>query len=360
MIRYNVRSRYLVDVINEIKERKLILTPFFQRKLVWRLAHKVDFIKTILLGYPFPEIFISRGSIDLTSMQSTSSLVDGQQRMSTIKEFIEDRFSVDELKYSQLSPNEKEAFLKYEIAIIDLDLQQDDPQIIEIFKRLNRTFYALSAIEKLSTEYGSSEFMLTAKLLSGELKSDPSAEEIIDPERHEYDPNVTREFLDWAAAQKINAYVRFVLESSIFSKYEISRQVHLMFTLNVLATILDGYYNRNDSATRYLDSRADNFPERQQVVNQIETAAGHFNRLRFRTDSFWYAKSNAFSLLMTLCEYDSKVRDVNYAQLKGRLNSFAENPPEEYALAAREGVNNKKERLSRAKYVRMMMDEVLG
>ena len=80
--------------------------------------------------------------------------------MSTIKEFIEDKFSVDGSKYSQLSPIEKEIFLKYEIAIIDLDLQQEDPQIIEIFKRLNRTFYALSMIEKLSTEYRSSEFML--------------------------------------------------------------------------------------------------------------------------------------------------------------------------------------------------------
>jgi hypothetical protein len=360
MIRYNVRSRYLVDVINEIKDRKLILTPFFQRKLVWRLAHKVDFIKTILLGYPFPEIFISRGTIDLLSMQSTSCLVDGQQRMSTIKEFIEDKFTVDGARYSKLGTVEKEAFLKYEIAIIDLDLQQDDPQIIEIFKRLNRTFYALSMIEKLSTEYGSSEYMLTAKLLAGELKRDPEAEEIVDPDRHEYDPNVTKEFLSWAADQKINTYVRLVLESSIFSKYEISRQVHLMFTLNVMATILDGYYNRNDSATRHLDSRSEEFPERQDVVNKIENAAGHFNRVRLRADSFWYAKSNAFTLLTTMCEYSSKLNKLDHVELKSRLNSFADHTPEEYALAAREGVNNKKERLTRAKYLHAIMDELLG
>jgi uncharacterized protein with ParB-like and HNH nuclease domain len=185
MIRYNVRSRYLVDVINDIKDRKIILAPYFQRKLVWRLAHKVDFIKTILLGYPFPEIFIARGAIDVLSMQSTSALVDGQQRMSTIKEFIEDRFAADDKKYSQLTPEEKAVFLKYEIAIIDLDLEQDNPQVIEIFKRLNRTFYALSLIEKLSTEFGSSEFMLTAKLLSGELREGPGAEDLIDPGRHE-------------------------------------------------------------------------------------------------------------------------------------------------------------------------------
>ncbi|HKV93024.1 MAG TPA: DUF262 domain-containing protein [Candidatus Angelobacter sp.] len=360
MIRYNVRSRYLVDLVNEIKEKKLILAPFFQRKLVWRLAHKVDFIKTILLGYPFPEIFISRGTIDLVTMQSTSSLVDGQQRLSTIKEFIDDKFVVEGKKYSQLTPSEKESFLKYEIAIIDLDLQQDDPQIIEIFKRLNRTFYALSLIEKLSTEYGSSEFMLTAKLLSGELKRDPEAEEIIDPDRHEYDPNITAAFMDWAEKQKIKAYVRLVLESSIFTKYEVSRQVHLMFTLNIMATILDGYYNRNEGATRHLDARADNFPERQNIVDKVERAAESFNRLRFRSDSFWYAKSNAFTLLMTLCEYSDQLNVLDHVSLKARLQEFADAPPDPYALAAREGVNNKKERVQRAKYLQEMFDQILA
>jgi uncharacterized protein DUF262 len=359
MIRYNVRSRYLVDLINEVKEKKLILAPFFQRKLVWRLAHKVDFIKTILLGYPFPEIFISRGAIDLQSMQSTSSLVDGQQRLTTIKEFLDDKFTVDGKKYSQLDPKVKEAFLKYEIAIIDLDLQQDDPQIIEIFKRLNRTFYALSMIEKLSTEYGSSEFMLTAKLLAGELKRDPEAEETIDPDRHEYDPNITDAFTEWAGQQQIRAYMKLVLESSIFTKYEISRQVHLMFTLNVMATILDGYYNRNESATRQLEARADSFPERKDIVEKIEIAAMSFNRLRFRTDSFWFAKSNAFTLLVTLCEYSGRLNKIDHLALKAKLVAFAESPPEEYALAAREGVNNKKERVTRAKYLQSIFDELL-
>jgi hypothetical protein len=360
MIRYNVRSRYLVDVINDVKDRKLILAPYFQRKLVWRLAHKVDFIKTILLGYPFPEIFITRGNIDVTTMQTTSALVDGQQRVTTIKEYIEDKFIVDDRKYSGFSPTEKEAFLKYEIAIIELDLEQDDPQIIEIFKRLNRTFYALSAIEKLSTEYGSSEFMLTAKLLAGELKRDPEAEEIIDPGRHEYDPNITEAFMQWAGRQHITAYVRLVLESPIFTKYEISRQVHLMFTLNVMATNLDGYYNRNENATRQLEGRADSFSERQAIVDRIEAASAYFNRLRFRVDSFWYKKSNAFTLLITLCEFHEHLERVNHTALKSALTHFGDNPPADYALAAKEAVNNKRERTLRSRYVRDIVTRAGG
>jgi hypothetical protein len=145
----------------------------------------------------------------------------------------------------------------------------------------------------------------------------------------------------------------------MFSRYEVSRQVHLMFTLNVVATVLDGYYKRNEGATRHLDAQADKFPEKQNVVNTIEEAALHFNRLRFRVDSFWYAKSNAFSLLITLCEYSGRFDGVDQGALKEALISFGNNPPDEYALAAREGVNNKKERGVRARYLRQIMERVL-
>lgn len=205
MKEYKVRSRDLVDLVNDISSGVLILSPFFQRKLVWRLAHKVDFIKTILLGYPFPEIFISRGVLDVDNMQSTSCIVDGQQRMNAIIQFIDGEFAVDGKKYSGLTPQEKEDFLKYEVAIINLDLPQEDPKITEIFQRLNRTFYALSTIEKLANEFGSSEFMLVAKLLCGELK-DENEELNVDPHLYRNDPNITQEFTNWGNDQDVTNY----------------------------------------------------------------------------------------------------------------------------------------------------------
>lgn len=351
MIRYSVRSRYLVDLVNEVRSEKLVLAPYFQRKLVWRLAHKVDFIKTIKLGFPFPEIFVARGDIDVQSMQSTSALVDGQQRMSAITEFLKDGFPVDGQKYSEMESTEKETFLKYEIAIIDLDMHQDDKRIIELFKRLNRTFYALSTIEKLSTEFGSSEFMLTAKLLSGELKEKPTSEHLIAEDRHESDPNITVEFTKWARKQKLRAYSRLVAESSIFSKFEIARQVHLMFTLNTMATLVDGYFARNELATTFLETKAENFPERQQIMARIERGALRFNRLQLSEHSFWLTKSNAFTLLVALALKKESISNAALSSYRSALVAFSHNPPEDYALAAKEGVNNRKERLLRARYI---------
>ena len=72
------------------------------------------------------------------------------------------------------------------------------------------------------------------------LRTDSTADEIIALDRHESDPNITPEFTEWAGHQKVDSYFRLLLESSIFTKYEISRQVHLMFTLNIMATLMRG------------------------------------------------------------------------------------------------------------------------
>lgn len=358
MTKYKVRPRDLVDIVNDINAGSIILSPFFQRKLVWRLAHKVDFIKTILLGYPFPEIFMSRGTLDLDTMHSTSCIVDGQQRMNAIREFIDNRFDVDGSYYTNLTPAEKENFLKYEIAIIDLDLPQDHPTIIEIFKRLNRTFYALSTIEKLSTEFGSSEFMLVAKLLCGELRNEEVPNHNIDPRRHSTDPNVTAEFTDWGNAQNIQHYLGFISETPIFTKYEIQRQVHLMFTLNLMATLIVGFYARNEQVVPHLETNADNFPLKDSIVERLDGAALAFGRLRFPETSTWFSKSNAFSLLLAL-DASLELAAVPTKRVRDALLEFSGRMPDDYSLAAREAVNNKRQRILRDNYLKGILQSVM-
>ena len=84
MIQYQVRSVQLLNLINDLISEKLVSDPFYQRNLVWRDLHKQDFIQTILLGFPFPQIFISKGKIDLEKRISIASIVDGQQRCNAI------------------------------------------------------------------------------------------------------------------------------------------------------------------------------------------------------------------------------------------------------------------------------------
>ncbi len=350
MTKYQVRSRELIDIVNEIRNKRLIMSPYFQRNLVWRLVHKVDFIKTILLGYPFPQIFIARGSIDLDTMTNTSCIVDGQQRMNSIMEYIKDEFKVDNKLFSDLEPYQKENFLKYQVPIIDLDLDNEDPEIIEIFKRLNRTFYALSSIEKLSTEYASSEFMLFAKYLIDEVRFEEEEEYPL-----QLDPNIPDTFIEWTKGYKVKYFNKFILEYGIFSPYELTRQVHLNFTLNLISTYIDDFYNRNDFINKNLEQYADGFPQKEEVFYTMENAANKFIKLKLKKKSYWLNKANSFSLFILFAKNWNVISELDEKIIRDKLEGAEDQLPEEYKMSAKEGVNNKKERLARDKYLKELL-----
>lgn len=349
MIKYNVRSRQLIDIVNDIKTRRIVLSPFFQRNLVWRTIHKIDFIETIIMGLPFPEIFIAKGDIDIDQMVTTSCIVDGQQRLNSIIEYIQGKFEVKNKTYDQLSPEEKENFLKYEIAVIELDIHHDDESIQELFKRLNRTYYSLSNIEKISTEYASSEFMLVAKYLAKEITNDINDEEEIFP-----DPNITIEFKQWMNEVKVNNFNKLLLDMGIFSNYEISRQVPLNFVLNILGTIQRGFFNRNIDKS-ILDENAELFEDKDYIVNKLEDVAKKILKIKFKKKSYWYNKANMYSIIVAVFNNYDIIEEIDNSLIKKKFEQFEEELPQNYKIAAKEGVNNKKERLVRNKFIEELL-----
>lgn len=374
--RYQVRSMALIDVVNQIKAGRLVVAPYFQRNLVWRQMHKEDFIDTILKGYPFPQIFISRGDIDVERMIATSLLVDGQQRLSTIREFVDNKFTVDGKFFGQFSAQVRSDFLKYEVAVIDLDMAADDPRLKEVFRRLNRTFYSLSEIEKLSTEFSTSEFMLVAKLLTrqidinerrsrgvessavsiGGFAEDEAANEMDEISGRNYDPNIPSEFWDWADRFPVPQTQQLMLEQNVFTHYEISRMVHLMFCLNLLATATgSAFYSRNQLSRQYLETYASIFPEKDEVVGGIESASAFFRRMRIGSKSYWNNKANVFSLIICFYRNREKLPELDPQRVKKALEVFQENLPQEYAVAAQEAVNRKRERILRHEHLQRVV-----
>lgn len=362
MIRYTIRSREIIDLYNDVKRGRLILSPFFQRNLVWRDVHKRDFIDTILKGFPFPQIFVARGNIDVEAMTNTSCVVDGQQRMNSILEFIDGALDVDDKKFEALTIPEREEFLKYQVPVIDLDLRDNDPELIEIFKRLNRTFYSLSTIERYSTEYASSEFMVVAKILCDEFlpASNADIEEPGDLNPRDYDPNISKDLLDWAKRQDVTDYKNFVLNGKIFSPYETSRMVHLMYTLNLMATVIFGFYNRNDKARDFLEEYSQQFEAKDGLIKTFDRTARLIGQLKFPKNSIWCNKANAFTLFVMIARELPQFVETGHRNLKNCLERFASNIPANYSLAAREGVNNRAQRRERNDLLRAAITEQLG
>jgi len=340
MIKYQVRSKDLIDMVNDVRSERLILSPYFQRNLVWRDIHKRDFIETIFKGFPFPQIFIARGDIDVETMTSQSCVVDGQQRMNAIMEFIQDKYPVNGKKYSEMEQDDKEMFLKYQIPVIDLEMKATEPSVIEVFQRLNRTFYSLSSIEKLSTEYSSVDFMLISKYLCnvfGEIDEQAGIELL-------QDPTMPEDFLPWARQFNVSAFQETVTNGQIFTGYENSRMVHLMWTLNFLSTVRTGFFARNDKSRELLEAALEATPNRDMILSKVQRTALFIRSLEFAENSIWWSKSNSFSLMVLVFWNIEQLEARDREQVKTALEVFAANVPDDYALAAREAVNNLRQR----------------
>ncbi|OFI01416.1 hypothetical protein CLOACE_21410 [Clostridium acetireducens DSM 10703] len=86
--------------------KELIYDPFYQRNFVWSPIHQKEFIKTIILGYTCPEIFIAEGELDLETHIKYIHVIDGQQRLRTIDSYFGNKLEVDGKKFKDLSEDE--------------------------------------------------------------------------------------------------------------------------------------------------------------------------------------------------------------------------------------------------------------
>ncbi|PWI55401.1 hypothetical protein B5K03_05810 [Rhizobium phaseoli] len=347
-LKYQVRSREIGDLVSLLRSGRLILSPYFQRNLVWREAHKHDFIETILLGLPFPQIFLAR------------------------REYSSGAFPVNGKYFQNLSNDEKTAFIKYEVPVIDFDLDAGDPRLKDVFKRLNRTFYSLSTIERIATEYSSSEFLLTARVLCGDIAVEDGADEEfqvaldvfdeadrpdaggeVDANEFLRDPGINPQKWAWLQSRAGGAFATLMADHSVFSPYEYQRKVPLMFVLNVMATILGGYYGRNAKVKQYLEDYNIEFPESESIIDWLNDIALIIQEIDLPEKTIWWSKANFFTMVCELANVDGSKIDLE--KTRDKLVTFADDPPREFQIAAREAVNNRPERITRGESFRTLV-----
>ena len=169
-IKPSVTNPTIADIYEKIDNRRLELAPDFQRKFVWTHEHQEEFLDTILKGYPFPEIYVCQGETDIKKLITKKKVIDGQQRLTTIKNYIENSFE-KVLKiipsFEDLTEDEKESFLSYEIVVRDIGKVKDSI-VKEIFRRINLTKFKLEDVEIHNAIYDG-KFIQMAKFLSKEV-----------------------------------------------------------------------------------------------------------------------------------------------------------------------------------------------
>src|SRR5207253_2119358 len=101
------------------------------RRSVWREKARSFLMDSILRGKPIPKVFI-RQIIHPRSKQTIREVVDGQQRIRTILDYLNDLFVVSKfhnadfggIPFSKLDEGTQKAVLTYEISV---DLLSDAP-----------------------------------------------------------------------------------------------------------------------------------------------------------------------------------------------------------------------------------------
>lgn len=133
---------------------QLVLAPEFQRNSIWPRAAKAYLIDTILNDRPIPLVFLQRVSSAQTGRPGYA-VIDGQQRLRAIFEFIDDRFRLSESderapyfskKYSELKQKYRDAIDTYDLPVQELTGYTED-NIKDIFIRMNKYVVKLSPQE---------------------------------------------------------------------------------------------------------------------------------------------------------------------------------------------------------------------
>lgn len=158
MLDFSPREYSIRELFDSYKRKETILSPKFQRRPVWEYKAKSYLVDSILSGFPIPRIFI-RESTNL-DMSARREIVDGQQRLKAIFDFLNDGFKVSKvhnktfggLFYSELPEDVKRDFLKYPISAVML-IDLDDNAVFDIFARLNTYSIRLNSQELLNSQY---------------------------------------------------------------------------------------------------------------------------------------------------------------------------------------------------------------
>ncbi len=141
------------------RKEELNLQPRFQRRKSWSPTARSFLIDTIIRGLPIPKIFV-REQIDLKKKTTIRDVVDGQQRLSAILDFIKGNLTIKkahnkelgDLTFEKMDEDIQKDFLSYQIST-DLLLGASDGDVLNIFSRINSYTLTLNPQEKLNAEF---------------------------------------------------------------------------------------------------------------------------------------------------------------------------------------------------------------
>lgn len=133
------------ELISLYKDKDLKLNPAYQRLFRWDDDHKTNFIESILIGIPIPQIFVAQKE------DGKWDIVDGVQRVSTLLQFTGElpdypplklggtKYlpSLEDMTWESMPPDAKRLIKRARIGINIILTENSIQSQYELFQRLN-------------------------------------------------------------------------------------------------------------------------------------------------------------------------------------------------------------------------------
>jgi uncharacterized protein with ParB-like and HNH nuclease domain len=226
----------------------------FQRRLVWTNKQKVRLIETVLIEYPMPEVYLWEQPPDAETGLQKFSIVDGQQRLSTLRQFLNNEWPLkksflDEERrnsdyadkfWKDLSQKQKTDILQYNINFRRIPSTVDIDEIRLIFARLNETDRSLNPQEMRNAT------------LNGDFL------------------NASAQLADSLEMGSLN----------IFSSNDVRRMLDVEFASQLLGYERQGIVNDTPEAINDLyDKYSDNYKEANEDIRKVKARLSTINEL---------------------------------------------------------------------------------
>ena len=318
-------NRKIRVLLSAMRDGKLIPNPEFQRRLVWTNKDKRSFLQTVLEQYPFPEVYIAAGEVDLDTGEGAEMLVDGQQRLTTLDQYFNGskylQLGKEVPPYAELPEGKKTDFLEYEVVVRDLG-KISMGEIKHIFQRINATSYSLNAMEIQNARYNG-------------------------------------EFKQFGESVAVNPFFE---KHRTFSASEIRCMEDVRFTLVYIITIMSTYFHRDNELGSYLETYNDVFDEKDDVSMEIDNVLNFVEACGFEDSSRVWHKADIFTLLVeTHRAIEREKLTLNPDSVGEGLRRFydrvnkhdssdeGDRSVAEYYTSAIQGTNNRSSRITRGK-----------
>ena len=259
------------------QDGQLVLRPEFQRFSVWPRPARAFLIDTILENKPIPLLFLQRSRSSQTG-RTTYQVIDGQQRLRAIFEFLENKFplssptkkSLDGLRFSELPKADQDQILNYDL-FVDEVTGYSDKDIRDIFERMNK---------------------YVVKLSSQEL-------------RH------ARHAGGFSAFANELGKLPFWRKNRVFSDVQFERMRNVEFAAEIAILVLEGPQDKKGSVDLYYGTFPHSFPDGRRVKHSVTAYLAWIERsVPTLSTSFVRKPTDLYSLLGALIEVCREPRNL--------------------------------------------------